>query len=99
MSPARTDLETRLRWLSISVVGLFSVAFTVGLIFYLLEPGGRVAVAAVNTGLVLLIASPAVRMAVATAERIRRRDWTFLGMMLVIALEIAVVLSRAYAKA
>jgi uncharacterized membrane protein len=54
-----------------------------------------VALGALNAGLLLLIASPAARMAVALAERIRRADWTFVIMTVVIALELVVVLWRA----
>jgi uncharacterized membrane protein len=92
------DLEIRHRWISISVVVLFSSAFALGLILYLLEPAAPAAMAAIHAGLLLLIASPAARMTVATAERIRRRDWLFLVMMLVIALELVVVLWRASLK-
>jgi hypothetical protein len=98
VSPRRHDLEIRLRWISIAIVMLFSSSFAMGLVWYVIEPGGRGAVAALHAGLLLLIASPAARMAVATAERIRRRDWAFAGMMLVIALELVVVLWRASLK-
>ena len=95
MSPRREDLEIRFRWISIAFVMLFSAAFALGLVLYVLEPGGRAAVAAIHGGLLLLIASPVARMAVATAERLRQRDWSFFAMTLVIAIELVVVLWRA----
>ena len=98
MTPRRNDLEVRYRWISIVVVGLFSSAFALGLVLYVMEPAGRAAATAVHAGLLLLIASPAVRMAVAGAERIRRRDWALAAMLLVIALELVVVLWRASLK-
>lgn len=97
MSGRRNDLEVRLRWVSLSVVVLFSLAFALGLILYVMEPTGRAAKAAIHAGLVLLIASPAARMGLAAAERIRQRDWQFVMMMMVIALELVVVLWRATA--
>ena len=98
MTPRRHDLELRFGWISIVVVVLFSSAFALGLAAYVVDPAGRAAVTAIHAGLLLLIASPAVRMAVAGAERIRRRDWPFVAMMLVIALELLVVVWRALAK-
>jgi hypothetical protein len=98
LSPTPEDLEVRYRWLSIVVVVLFSASFTVGLVLYLVQPESPVSLLALHTGLVALLASPGVRMAVAAAERIRRRDWVFVVMMLVIAAEIAFVLWRAATK-
>jgi uncharacterized membrane protein len=95
VSRRRDDLDSRFRWISIAIVMLFSSAFALGLILYVLEPGGGLAATAIHTGLLLLIASPAARMAIATADRLRERDWTFLAMTLVVAIELMIVLWRA----
>lgn len=95
MTEGPEDLEIRYRWLSVAVVILFGTAFMVGLVLYVMDPESRAALVALHTGLIALLASPAVRMAVAAAERIRRRDWVFVVMMLVIAGELAFVLWRA----
>jgi hypothetical protein len=92
------DLELRYRGLTAAPVVLFGLALAVGLVLYLFSPSSRLAAAALNAGLVLLIASPAARMAVAVAERIRRGDWTFVIMTVVIALELLVVMWRAGAR-
>ena len=89
------SLEKRYRWLSVAVVGLFALAFSVGLGLYLIEPGSEGATIALHAGLVLLMASPAVRMAVATAERLRRRDTAFVVMTVVVVVELAIVFWRA----
>ena len=99
MTPRRDDLEVRYRWVSITFVVLFSGALALGLILYVIEPAAPAAATALNAGLLLLIASPAARIVIATAERMRRRDWIFFGMILVIALELALVLWRAAAAA
>jgi hypothetical protein len=89
------DLEVRYRWVSAAPIALFGLAFAFGLVVYLVAPLNPAALGALNAGLLLLIASPAARMAVALAERIRRADWTFVIMTVVIALELVVVLWRA----
>jgi len=43
----------------------------------------------------LLMAAPAARILVSTAERLRRQDWTYLLMTAVVVLELAIVLWRA----
>jgi hypothetical protein len=89
------SLEARFRPLSVAAVLVFSLSLAVGLALYLVFPGHRVALLALHTGLLVLIASPGIRIAVAAAERIRRRDWPFVLMTLVIVAELLVVLWRA----
>jgi uncharacterized membrane protein len=89
------DLETRLRPLSVAAVLVFSASLALGLVLYLLFPAEPLALLALNTGLVILIASPAIRIAVALTERIRRRDWPFVWITLAVVAELMVVLWRA----
>ena len=98
MNSGNDDLETTFRWVSIAIVLTFSAAFAVGLAIYFVAPGSGAALMALNVGLLLLIASPVARMSIATAERIRRRDWGFVLMVAAIALELVVVLWRATMK-
>ena len=95
MKVQEDDLEVRFRVLSIAAVLMFSASLAVGLALYLLFPDQRVGLVALNMGLLILIASPAIRISVALAERIRRRDWTFVWMTLVVIAELMVVLWRA----
>ena len=95
MTPRSHSLEYRYRWLSAGIVAAFSLAFAIGLVLYLLDPGGKGAVIALQTGLVLLMASPAVRIVVATAERVRIRDVPFVVMTIAVILELAIVFWRA----
>jgi uncharacterized membrane protein len=97
--PTPGDLESRYRWLSIAAVVLFSGSLTLGLVLYVARPGSAAALIALHTGLLLLMASPGIRMTIAAAERIRRRDWAFVLMTLVVLAELAVVMWRAAAKA
>lgn len=99
MTGRNDDLETAFQWVSIAIVLMFSTAFAVGLAIYFVAPGSATALTALNAGLLLLIASPVARISIATAERIRRRDWGFVLMVGAIALELVVVLWRAVEKA
>ncbi|MBA2302333.1 MAG: DUF1634 domain-containing protein [Acidobacteria bacterium] len=98
MSERTDDLEIRYRWLSIAVVILVGGAFALGLILYVLDRGSGASLQALNAGLLLLMAAPAVRILVAGAEQIRRGDWTFVLLTAIVAAEIGVVLWRASAR-
>jgi hypothetical protein len=89
------DIEVRLRWVSITTVALFAAALTGGMILYLFLPESAVSARLIEAGLVLLMAAPAVRILIAVAERLRRHDWTFVAMTLIVAIELAIVLWRA----
>ena len=90
------SFEHRYRWLSVAMVGLFALTFAIGLGFHLVDPGGEGATFALQAGLILLMVSPAVRLSVATAERLRKRDFAFAVMTLVVLLELAIVLWRSF---
>lgn len=96
---AAADLEGRFGWLSTALVMLFGSALSAGLVLHLVAPESLLSVRLVETGLVLLMAAPALRILVAVAERIRRRDWPFVIMTAVVVLELAIVLWRAASKA
>ena len=91
------DLEVRLRWLTLTVVVSFGVALLAGMVLHLASPGSALSVRFLQTGLVLLMTAPALRILIAVAERIRRQDWPFVLMTLVVILELAIVLWRAAA--
>jgi hypothetical protein len=89
------SFEHRYRWMSVAMVGLFALAFAIGLGLHLTDPGGPGAMFALQAGLILLMVSPAVRMGVATAERLRKRDYAFAVMTLVVLLELGIVFWRS----
>jgi len=86
------------RLLSAAAVALFGVMLALGLFLYLVAPSSAAAAVTLNAGIVILISSPGVRIVVATAEHIRRRDWSFVLMAGVICAELLFVLWRANAK-
>ena len=89
------DLEVRFNWVSIALVTLFGLAFGIGLLLHIRKPGSPEASLVLQAGLLLLMASPATRLALALVERIRRRDWTFVLMTVIVAAELALVMWRA----
>ena len=95
MTKRPRSFEHRYRWMSVAMVGLFAMAFAIGLGLHLTDPGGHGAMFALQAGLILLMVSPAVRMGVATAERLRKRDFAFAVMTLVVLLELAIVFWRS----
>lgn len=94
----RGDLELRLRWLTVTVVVSFGVALLAGTVLHLVSPGSALSTTLLQTGLVLLMAAPALRILIAVAERVRRQDWPFVVMTMVVIVELAIVLWRAAAK-
>jgi len=96
---ARANLEVRFRWVSVTSVALFAIALVAGMVLHIVSPGSPVSVGVLRAGLVALMAAPGVRIAIAVAERVRRRDWSFVLMTMVVVIELAIVLWRASSKA
>jgi hypothetical protein len=92
------DVEARLNWIALVLVALFGAAFALGLVLHVRRPGSPEASFVLHTGLVLLMASPAARLLIALAERIRRGDRTFILMTMIVALELAIVMWRASSR-
>lgn len=92
------NLEVRYSAVPAGVVALFGIAFAVGLVLYLLDPGSAAAGFVLTGGLFLVMAAPAVRLLLVFAERARRRDWLFVMMTAVVLLELAIVFGRAAAR-
>lgn len=44
---------------------------------------------ALHTGLIILMGTPMMRVVVSMAEYMRRRDWVFVGVTLIVLLELA----------
>lgn len=98
MTVMSADLEVRFRWVTAGFIVLFSAAFGAGLALHVWKPGGDESQGLLQAGLVLLMVTPAARLVVALMERIRRRDWLFVLMTVVVAIELAIVMWRASQK-
>jgi len=93
------SLEVRLRWVSVTIVVAFGTALMAGTILHVLAPNSAASVGFLHTGIVMLMTAPALRIVIAIAERIRRRDWTFVLMTVIVVFELSFVLWRAAQKA
>jgi hypothetical protein len=98
MSADAHDIEVRFRWVSTGAVILFGAALGIGLLLHVAHADGPWAAWTLELGLLTLMIAPALRLAVAVAERVRRRDWTFVAMTVVVVVELLVVMWRASTK-
>jgi uncharacterized membrane protein len=74
------------------VVGVILSAslLTVGLALWLAHPDGVAAQWLLNAGLVVLMATPIMRVFVSFAEYVRIRDWFFVATTIVVLVELTV---------
>jgi uncharacterized membrane protein len=80
--------EARLgRLLGIGVLAS-SVCLAAGLVVALARPARQTEDLLLTAGLVLLMATPAARVAVSAITYLRRRDWTFTILTLIVMLEL-----------
>jgi hypothetical protein len=95
---SKADLEVRFGWVGIASVVAFGALLAAGIVLHVADPGGAASRGMLEAGLVTLMFAPAVRLSLAVAERVRRRDWTFVLMTAVVVLELAIVMWRAASK-
>lgn len=94
-----SDLEDRLLWIVKGDVIASGVMLAAGLALHMAtgdQPTSRFLLA---LGLILLMSVPALRVVIATAERIRRRDWYFVVATIVVLVELSVTMWFAAARA
>jgi len=66
-----------------------SVCLAVGLALSLFTGGGVVTGILLNTGIVVLLATPVVRVIVSTVQYVSERDWAFATLTFIVLLELA----------
>lgn len=88
--------ERLLAWLPKLGVTASALALALGLLLWTIEPGGVAAIRLLNAGLGLLLATPLLRLAVAVAQSLRRRDWLFVTSTIAVLLLIGVTLVLAF---
>ena len=98
MMPPESDLEVRFRWVSAAFVVVFGAAFVAGVVMHVLQPGSGGSARLLQIGILTLMAAPAARLILAVLERVRRRDWLFVLMTVVVTAELALVMWRASQK-
>ena len=88
----RTDDEDRYAWMvNTSLLGSSFVLVT-GLVVHIVLADEVLAQRVLRAGLVLLMATPALRILIAVADRARRRDVQFIVITLVVVVELCLTL-------
>ena len=91
MTPS-DSLEDRLLWIVKAGVFASGLLLALGLVLHLAQPDRAAARSLLAVGLIVLMAVPAGRLLLASAERIRQRDWLFLLATLLIVVELSLTM-------
>jgi len=83
------EFDTPLAWLALSGVLVSGGCLLAGVALYLFAPESALTATVLQTGLIVLMATPLVRVFISIAERARVRDWTFVLVTLTVLLEVA----------
>ena len=86
------NLEDRLLWIVKGGVLASGLLLALGLALHLVQADQPAARWLLSVGLLFLMAVPAGRLFLASAERIRRRDWLFLLATLLIVVELSLTM-------
>ncbi|MEO6213117.1 MAG: DUF1634 domain-containing protein [Vicinamibacterales bacterium] len=89
-------LERHLAWLLVAGVSLAAVCLAAGLILFTLDHRSRPAARALNVGLIVLMATPILRVVVSMVEYVRIRDWLFVLTTVAVLAELAWTLFFAF---
>lgn len=82
--PSAARLERLLGRLLITGVTAAAVCLAAGLLLFLARPDGVAAARVLNAGLVVLMATPILRVIVSAIEYARLRDWIFVATTLAV---------------
>jgi uncharacterized membrane protein len=86
---ALVRLEHRVGRLLVVGVTLSAVALAIGLTLFLIGPDPRIGTRVIDAGLIILMATPILRVMISVVEYVRMREWFFA----LITLAVLVVLS------
>jgi uncharacterized membrane protein len=82
--PSGVRLERILGRLLVTGLTIAAICLAAGLLFYLARPDGAAAAPILNAGLVVLMATPILRVLVSVVEYARMRDWLFMVTTMVV---------------
>jgi uncharacterized membrane protein len=91
-------LEHKLGQLLVTGVIASAVLLAAGLIFWLPNPGAPRAQWLLNSGLIVLMATPIMRVVVSVAEYVRLRQWFFVAVTLVVLTELSITVAIALSR-
>jgi uncharacterized membrane protein len=93
---ALVRLEHQLGRLLVAGVSLSAFCLAIGLTLYIIQPGSAFAGTVLSLGLVVLMATPILRVVVSVVEYVRIRDWFFVLTTLVVLAELGWTLFFAF---
>jgi len=97
-APSLARLERHLGRLLVTGVLVAASCLAVGLLFYLADPASTVADRMLRTGLIVLMATPILRVVVSVVEYARMRDWFFAVTTMIVLAELAWTLIFAFSR-
>ena len=92
------DLEHKLGQLLVTGVIVSAVLLAAGLFFFLLNPSMARSGWLLNGGLIVLMATPILRVIVSVAEYVRLRQWFFVVVTLVVLAELSITVMVALSR-
>lgn len=93
-----TRLEFHLGRLLVTGVIASASLLSIGLALWLVNPESAVALWLLNAGLIVLMATPIMRVVVSFAEYVSMRQWFFAGVTIVVLVELSVTVLVALSR-
>lgn len=90
-----STLELRLRRVFVAGLATSASSLLLGLILYFVAPQATQTSWLLSAGLIVLMATPLLRVIVSIAEYLRMRDWVFVVLTLAVLLELMVTMVYA----
>ena len=92
------NLERKLGQLLVTGVIVSAVLLAAGLLVFLLNPNVARSGWLLNGGLIVLMATPILRVMVSVAEYVRLRQWFFVAVTLVVLAELSITVMVALSR-
>jgi uncharacterized membrane protein len=96
--PSLNRLERHLGRLLVTGILASAILLTIGLGLWLSQPQSAAAMWLLNAGLMVLMATPMMRVVVSFAEYVGMRQWFFAGVTIVVLVELAVTVLFALSR-
>lgn len=93
-----TRLEVQIGRMLVAGVTLSALLLAIGLVMWLFDPGYWNALWLLNAGLIVLMATPILRVIVSLAEYVAMRQWFFVAVTTLVLLELTVTVVVAFLK-
>lgn len=88
----KNGFEDRLLWIVKGTLAASAVLLATGLILQVVQPDLPAARSLLALGLMLLMGIPALRVVIATADRILHRDWYFVIATVIVLVELSLTM-------